>query len=167
MINESGSFFPGVVGLSSQTAGWTDLSTSLLSSSMQRRVMKIVISVITALTILVLFFVAGSLLLIDRGQPTVVGSLSQDELRTIRRTVKASAAGVPFHWLSNGQVSAGWLYLKELYTYRVLSVEVVDADTVLVFTRTNSYYPSGMRRPDFSARRVGGVWRATPPGSIL
>ncbi|HSU52937.1 MAG TPA: hypothetical protein VLT36_02620, partial [Candidatus Dormibacteraeota bacterium] len=72
-----------------------------------------------------------------------------------------------FHWLSNGEISATWYFTRELYSYRILSVKVVDPDTVLVFTRTNSYYPDGMRRPDFFARRIDGVWKAAPPSPIL
>ena len=105
-------------------------------------------------------------LVIDRGQPAVVGTLSAQELKTIRRAVRTSATEIPLHWLSNGEVSASWHFLKELYSYRISSVEVVDADTVLVFTRTN-HDSSGMRRPDFFVRRVDGVWQAAATGPIL
>ena len=134
---------------------------------MRKRISKIGIRVAIAFAILLVVFVVVSLLVIDRGQPTVIGTLSPQELKTIRRAVRRSAVEIPVHWLSNGEVSASWHFLKELYTYRILSVEVVDADTALVFTRTNSYYPVGMRRPDFFARRVDGVWQAAPPGPIL
>jgi len=119
------------------------------------------------LAILVVLFVVVSILIIDRGQPVIDGTLSPQELKTIRRAVRGSAVQIPFHWLSNGEVSASWHFTKELYTYRILSVEVIDADTVLVFTKTNSYYPGGKRRPDFFARRVDGVWQAAPPSPIL
>src|SRR4051794_26534243 len=108
---------------------------------MRKRVSKIGIRVVIVLAILLLLLVVVSLLVIDRGHPTVTGTLSSQELKTIRRVVRRSAVEIPFHWLSNGEVSASWHFLKELYTYRILSVEVVDADTALVFTRTNSYYP--------------------------
>ena len=134
---------------------------------MRKRIFKIGIRVTIAPAILLLVFVLLSLLVIDRGQPTVIGTLSPQELKTIRRGVRRSAVEIPFHWLSNGELSVSWHFLKEIYTYRILSVEVVDADTALVFTRTNSYYPAGMRRPDFFARRVDGVWQAAPPGPIL
>jgi hypothetical protein len=134
---------------------------------MRKRAFKIGVRVAIVLAILLAVFVAVSLLVIDRGQPAIVGTLSAQELKTIRRAVRSSAVQIPFHWLSNGEVSASWHFTKELYSYRISSVEVIDADTVLVFTRTNSYYPGGMRRPDFFARRVDGVWQAAPPGPIL
>ncbi len=85
----------------------------------------------------------------------------------LRQAVRRSAVEVPWHWLSNGEVSVSWQLLKRLYSYRILSVEMLDADAALIFTRTNNYYPSGMRRPDFFARRINGYWQATPPGPIL
>ena len=135
--------------------------------SIRKRAFKIAIRVVITFAILLVVFVVVSLLIIDRGQPTVIGTLSAQELKTVRRSVRNSAVQIPIHWLSKGEVSASWHFTKELYTYRIMSVEVIDADTVLVFTRTNSYYPDGMRRPDFFARRIDGVWQAAPPGPIL
>ncbi len=134
---------------------------------MRKRILKIGLRVAVALAILIALFVVASLSIIDRGQPKIVGTLSPQELKTIRRAVRSSAAQIAFHWLSNGEVSVSRHFAKELYTYRILSVEVIDADTVLVFTKTNSYYPGGMRRPDFFARRVDGVWDASPLSPIL
>src|SRR5207302_8021678 len=134
---------------------------------MRKRIFKIGIRVAIAFAILLVVYVVVSLLVIDRGQPMVIGTLSPQELKTIRRAVRRSAVEIPVHRLSNGEISASLNFLKELYTYRILSVEVVDADTALVFTRTNNYYLVGMRRPDFFARRVDGVWQAVPPGPIL
>ncbi len=134
---------------------------------MRKRILKFGIRVAITFAVLLVVFAVVSLFVIDRGQPAVVGTLSPQELKSIRRAVRSSAIQTPVHCLSEGEVSASWHFLKELYSYRILSVEVVDADTVLVFTRTNSYYPGGMRRPDFLARHVEGVWRAAPPAPIL
>ena len=134
---------------------------------MRKRIFKMGIRVAMIFATVLVVCVVVSLLVIDRGQPTVIGTLPSQELKTIRCAVRRSAVEIPAHWISNGEVSASWYFLTQLYTYRILSVEVIDADTVFVFTRTNSYYSDGTRRPDFLARRVDGVWEAAPNGPML
>ena len=128
---------------------------------MRKRIFKIGIRVAITFAILLVFFVVVSLVVIDRGQPTVAGELSPQELKKIRRAARSSAARSRYPCIGFPTVRFRRVGIfSRNYSYRILSVEVVDADTVLVFTRTNSYYPDGMRRPDFFARRVDGVWQS-------
>ena len=62
---------------------------------MPKRIFKIGIRVAIAFAILLVVFVVVSLLVIDRGQPTVIGTLSPQELKTIRRAVRRSAVEIP------------------------------------------------------------------------
>jgi hypothetical protein len=133
---------------------------------MRNRVLKNCLRIVLASAILLGVFVLISLLIIDRSQPAVAGTLSSDELSAIRRSVRRCAIETPVRWLSQGEFSESWYLVKKLYTYRVLSVEVVDPDTVLVFTRTNRL-ANGRREPDFFVRRIDGTWQAAPPGPML
>jgi hypothetical protein len=127
---------------------------------MRKRIMRIGLLTFAALLAV---FVIASWIGIDRGEPKITGSLSKEDLASVRRAVRNTAAELPFHWLSNGDVSASWFYLKQLYTYRILSIRVIDTNSVHIFT-TNTYYRDGTRRPDFVAGRIDGQWEAAPIG---
>jgi hypothetical protein len=128
--------------------------------------LKIGIRAVTAFVILAVVFVIISLLVIDRGQPKIVGNLPADEVESIRRSVRSIAICYPLHWLSSGEFSAAWYFTKEAYTYRILSIELIDTNMVFVYTTTNTY-PSGLRRPSFEATKTNGVWEAALNSPIL
>ena len=92
--------------------------------------------------------------------------LAPNELKAIRRSVMKAAVEMPLSCFSRGEISAGWYYLKELYAYRILLLELVDSRYVLIYTKTNSY-PGGMRRPDFVAGHREGAWEGTLNMPIL
>lgn len=140
--------------------------TSFVRANMRTRRSRMVLWSCGGLLAAVFTWLIVSLLVIDRSQPAVIGTLPAGELKEIRRAVKSSTAEIPAYWLAHGQFQGTWDALKELYTYRILSVQVIDRDTVLVFTHTN-YFAGGKRRPDFFVRRIDGVWQAAPPSPIL
>jgi hypothetical protein len=133
---------------------------------MRKQIFKIGVRVAIALMILLLGFVVISLMVIDRGQPAIVGNLSTDDVKSIRRSVRSIAVRYPFHWLSSGDLSAAWYFTKETYTYRILSIELIDTNGVFIYTTTNTY-PSGLRRPSFAAHKTDGVWDVALNSPIL
>jgi hypothetical protein len=132
----------------------------------RKRILKIGLRASAAFLILVVVFVIISLLVIDRGEPQIVGNVPASEVESIRRSVRSIAIRYPFHWLSSGEFSAAWYFTKETYTYRILSIEQIDTNVVFVYTTTNTY-PSGLRRPSFAACKTNGVWEAALNTPIL
>ena len=103
-------------------------------------------------------------MVIDRGQPKIIGDLSADEVKSIRSSVRSLAVRFPFYVLLKGELSAAWYYTKEAYTYRIVTIELIDTNMTYIYTATKetttmtNTYPRGRLRPSFGARKTNGAW---------
>ena len=122
---------------------------------MRLRIFKLGKRIAISTVVLIAFFVTSSVLIIDRGAPEIIGSISADEVREVRRAVRNQAIAWCLHFIPRGEFAAAWHYTNELYSYRIVKIQVDDDKFVLLSTNI-PHAPFNF----FSAERVDGEWVA-------
>lgn len=122
---------------------------------MKLRLFKLEKHVAISTAALIALLVTSSALIIDRGDPEIIGSISADEVLAVRRAVRNQAIAWCLHFIPRGEFSAAWHYTIELYSYRVVKIQVDDDKFVLLSTN-RPHAPFNF----FTAQRVGGEWVA-------
>lgn len=106
--------------------------------------------------VLIGLLVTLSVLIIDRGDPEIIGSISADEVRAVRRAARNQAILWCLHFIPRGEFSVAWHYANELYSYQIVKIQVDDDKFVLLSTN-RPHAPFNF----YSAQRVGGDWVAS------
>lgn len=120
---------------------------------MTMRPSKLVKTLVISLALLMTLFAAISGQIIGRGDPEIIGNISVAEVKEIKQAARNKAIEWCLLYILRGEFSAAWHFTKDLYSYRVMKIQV-DTDGFVLLSTDRPHAPFNY----FAGQRAGEEW---------